>query len=52
MPAHLQIPNLCFSSDLIGGLLNATFGNAVEMILTVQALKAVMHSVTHSLTYA
>lgn len=27
--------------DLVGGLLNSTFGNAVEMILTVQALKAV-----------
>lgn len=29
------------SADLIGGLLNATFGNAVEMILTVQSLRAV-----------
>mmetsp|Transcript_17153 Transcript_17153/g.36849 ORF Transcript_17153/g.36849 Transcript_17153/m.36849 type:complete len:450 (+) Transcript_17153:267-1616(+) len=27
-------------SDVIGGLLNATFGNAVEMILTVQTLRA------------
>lgn len=28
------------TGDLIGGLLNATFGNAVEMILTVQSLRA------------
>mmetsp|Transcript_62004 Transcript_62004/g.134432 ORF Transcript_62004/g.134432 Transcript_62004/m.134432 type:complete len:454 (+) Transcript_62004:66-1427(+) len=27
-------------SDTLGGLLNATFGNAVEMILTVQTLRA------------
>eukprot|EP01056_Protomagalhaensia_sp_Gyna25_P001153 Protomagalhaensia_sp_Gyna_25__1152@NODE_1566_length_1727_cov_36_385664_g1273_i0_p1_GENE_NODE_1566_length_1727_cov_36_385664_g1273_i0NODE_1566_length_1727_cov_36_385664_g1273_i0_p1_ORF_typecomplete_len439_score49_09Na_Ca_ex/PF01699_24/6_4e27Na_Ca_ex/PF01699_24/1_3e22SLATT_6/PF18169_1/0_12SLATT_6/PF18169_1/2e03SelK_SelG/PF10961_8/0_56_NODE_1566_length_1727_cov_36_385664_g1273_i03291645 len=28
------------TGDTIGGLLNATFGNAVEMILTVQSLRA------------
>lgn len=28
------------TGDLIGGLLNATFGNAVEMIITVQSLRA------------
>eukprot|EP01071_Lankesteria_metandrocarpae_P001964 Lankesteria_metandrocarpae@DN1993_c0_g1_i2.p1 len=28
------------TGDLVGGLLNATFGNAVEMIFTVQALRA------------
>mmetsp|Transcript_45670 Transcript_45670/g.97547 ORF Transcript_45670/g.97547 Transcript_45670/m.97547 type:complete len:409 (+) Transcript_45670:54-1280(+) len=28
------------TGELIGGLLNATFGNAVEMIVTVQALRA------------
>lgn len=28
------------TGDLLGGLLNATFGNAVEMIITVQALRA------------
>lgn len=27
------------TGDLIGGLLNATFGNAVEMIITVQSLR-------------
>ncbi|EZG46461.1 calcium/proton exchanger [Gregarina niphandrodes] len=27
------------TGDLIGGLLNATFGNAVEMILTIQSLR-------------
>ncbi|KAA8494631.1 Ca(2+)/H(+) antiporter [Porphyridium purpureum] len=28
-----------YSNDTIGGLLNATFGNAVEMIIAVQALR-------------
>jgi len=28
------------NNDAVGGLLNATFGNAVEMILTVQTLRA------------
>lgn len=28
------------NNDTVGGLLNATFGNAVEMILTVQTLRA------------
>merc|ERR1740138_1419881 len=27
-------------NDTVGGLLNATFGNAVEMILTVQTLRS------------
>jgi Ca2+:H+ antiporter len=31
---------MVLNSDVIGGLLNATFGNAVEMILTVQTLRA------------
>jgi Ca2+:H+ antiporter len=31
---------LVLKSEVLGGLLNATFGNAVEMILTVQTLRA------------
>merc|ERR1719272_2652775 len=31
---------LGLKSDVIGGLLNATFGNAVEMIITIQSLRA------------
>mmetsp|Transcript_106712 Transcript_106712/g.299876 ORF Transcript_106712/g.299876 Transcript_106712/m.299876 type:complete len:458 (+) Transcript_106712:87-1460(+) len=32
-------------SDTVGGLLNATFGNAVEMILTIQSLRKGLMSV-------
>ena len=28
------------TGEMIGGLLNATFGNAVEMIMCIQAVKA------------
>merc|ERR1719460_951223 len=31
---------LVLKSEVLGGLLNATFGNAVEMILTIQTLRA------------
>jgi Ca2+:H+ antiporter len=34
------------NSGTIGGLLNATFGNAVEMILTIQTIKAGLTTVT------
>merc|ERR1719262_882024 len=30
----------CHTGQLLGGLLNATFGNAVEMIVTINAIKA------------
>lgn len=30
----------CIHNEVVSGLLNATFGNAVEMIMTVQTLKA------------
>merc|ERR1719169_187858 len=33
------------TGQLIGGLLNATFGNAVEMIMCIQAVKAGLISV-------
>ena len=35
----LLLPFVCL--EITGGLLNATFGNAVEMILSVQALRIV-----------
>ncbi|CAJ1340636.1 unnamed protein product [Effrenium voratum] len=36
----LAIVPLVHTGQMIGGLLNATFGNAVEMIVTVNAIKA------------
>merc|ERR1712107_67874 len=35
------------NNDTVGGLLNATFGNAVEMILTVQNLLAAKKDPTY-----
>ena len=37
-------------NDTVGGLLNATFGNAIEMILTVQALRSVCWERSHAWT--
>ncbi|MDD3269634.1 MAG: calcium/proton exchanger [Syntrophomonadaceae bacterium] len=35
----------CFTGEKIGGLLNATFGNATELLITIFALKAGLFSV-------
>jgi len=35
----------CLQNEVLSGLLNATFGNAVEMIMTVQTLRAGLTSV-------
>lgn len=42
------LPSSCRFGDAVGGLLNATFGNVVEMILAIAALRKGLYTVVAS----